>query len=151
MFIMAVRAILRLWPKFVSLQQAAMGAHASAVDPQHSTIESYAELFSIKVFALIYLLLLGLGTSVCLGLLLSTQLQLMFNGQTYVESIQGGKSERGRPFILSLLSCHMPESGKKSLQRVFGEEHPICWLRPRLRHPLGSLAKGLEDGNAHEP
>ena len=151
MFIMAARAILRFWPKFLSLQRAAMGTHAFDLDPRHSTIESYTELFSIKVVVLIYLLMLGLGTSVCLGLLLSTQLQLMFDGQTYVESIQGGKSERGRPFILSLLSCHLPESGKKSLQRVFGEEHPICWLRPRLRHPFGSLAKGLEDGNDHEP
>ena len=131
-----------------------MGAHVSTLDPQHfatEPIEGYIDLFSIKAFVLFYLLLLGLGTSLCLGLLISLQLQLLFDGQTYVESIQGGESERGRLFILSLLSCHIPETSKRSLQRVFGDEHFVCWLRPRLKHPPGSLANGLEDDDDHQP
>lgn len=72
--------------------------------------------------------------AVLVGSLLWSQLSYLREGQTYVDSLQGGatKREGTREDLVS------------SLRAVFGKGHPLTWAVPRLRPPVGARTPGME-------
>ena len=96
---------------------------------------------SLHTMILGYLVLASCTTIVGAGVLLYQQLQLILEGQSYIESIQSGLATRNarKGLLRSLLS----RSAEDRLRKVFGSEPALLWLRPRVGHPPGSSAEAL--------
>lgn len=100
--------------------------HAAAsfnvlADVLAAMIGSLEPLVTARAIALIYLCIASLSLVIGVGLLLYHQVQLVYTGQTYIDSLSsgGGKHEQqGRSWA--------------NFRKLFGKRHPFLWLLPRL-------------------
>jgi len=79
-------------------------------------IASLEPAASARAFALIYLCIASLSLVIGVGLLLHQQVQLVYSGETYIDSLT-------------------PGGGKRSwanFRKLFGMQHPFLWLLPRI-------------------
>lgn len=80
--------------------------------------------FTIRYIGLLYLFVISVALLIGVGFLLSQQLSLVYQGQTYLDTLSTGVNDSNSG------------SGKKgwaNLQRVFGKKYPWLWLLPYIR------------------
>ncbi|XP_024533860.1 protein S-acyltransferase 11 [Selaginella moellendorffii] len=128
--LMSVLAGLAIWPPLLQRYQGSgeWGLfHSVGTILAASFLEAFEEFeededkglpsVSARSLALIYLVITAMAILIGLALLLRQQIQLLYAGQTYLESIQAGDGELLRP-------------GWHNLRRLFGKKHPALWLLP---------------------
>jgi palmitoyltransferase len=89
-------------------------------------------VLSARAIALMYLIIAGLSVSIGIGVLLYQQVQLLYSGQNYIDSlkVRGDGAVEGSQF----------KNGWENLFRIFGSRHPIFWLLPK-KFKSSSLSK----------
>lgn len=79
-------------------------------------------VLSARAIALMYLIIASLSVSIGIGVLLYQQVQLLYSGQNYIDSLKVREgAEEGLQF----------KKGWENLFRIFGTRHPIFWLLPK--------------------
>lgn len=125
LLVMSTCAGSKLWPKPVKLHHGKLAQLSVGFNFQFLSNVLTAVLFStdsVRALALIYLSIAALALLIGVGLLLHQQLHLLYNGETYIDSLSSGgwmdRDFRGG-------------KGWANLGRVFGKRHPVFWLLPR--------------------
>lgn len=77
---------------------------------------------TIRQIGLIYLLITTVALLIGISLLLYQQLMLVYQGQTYVDSLSAGDDDNAGP----------RKKGCANLQRVLGNRYPWLWLLPYI-------------------
>jgi len=85
-------------------------------------IASLEPVASARAFALIYLCIASLSLVIGVGLLLYHQVQLVYSGETYIDSLTPGGGKGGSSSSRSWAN----------FRKLFGMKHPVLWLLPRM-------------------
>ncbi|XP_057840896.1 protein S-acyltransferase 11 isoform X2 [Cryptomeria japonica] len=88
----------------------------------HALMRSSVVL-SARAVALIYLIVASISVAVGIGLLFFQQVQLLYSGKTYIDSLKYRSNGAVEALPLS--------RGWGNLFRIFGSGHPIFWLLPK--------------------
>lgn len=79
--------------------------------------------FTIRYIGLLYLFVISMALLIGVGILLYQQLSLLYQGQTYLDSLSTAVSES---------NSGSRRKGWVNLQRVFGNRYPWLWLLPYI-------------------
>ncbi|KAG6550600.1 hypothetical protein Mapa_007853 [Marchantia paleacea] len=135
-FVMGLYTGLQVWPSVISINHSlkrvprqiplglALGSHILA-----ALIDSPL-LLSSRALALIYLVVASIAISTAVGLLLYQQVNLLYSGETFIDSLRTYTKSKDR-------------EGWDNLRRVFGNRHPFWWLLPIFKTYSDSSLKKI--------
>ena len=81
-----------------------------------------------RAIALMYLFITSLSLAIGIGILLYQQVQLVYSGQTYLDTLS---------------SAHHQSKSWTNFRRLFGKRHPFLWLLPRIGSKHGPLSEKI--------
>eukprot|EP00249_Psilotum_nudum_P020640 c27789_g1_i1 orf=734-1756(+) len=122
--VMSIYTGLKIWPVLASLSNGptTMSWSVSTMFAAYMRAMASSVYVSARALSLLYLVAASLSISIGVGLLLYQQLQLLYCGQTYIDTLQ---AESDNSFAV-LPAKH----GWKNLQNAFGSMHPLTWVFP---------------------
>lgn len=115
-----------VWPQLLRFRRVNLPRVHAAVsfnvilDVLAAMVVSLEPVASTRAFSLIYLFIASLSLVIGVGLLLYQQVQLVYTGQTYLDTLSSGGGN------------HHQVRSWTNFKRLFGKQHPFLWLLPRV-------------------
>lgn len=125
-FTMSTYVGTKVWPQLlrfrrINLPRVHSGVSFNVIlDVLAALVVSLEPVASTRAFALIYLFIASLSLAIGVGLLLYQQMQLVYTGQTYLDTLSSGDGN------------HHQDRSWTNFRRLFGKQHPFLWPLPRI-------------------